>query len=297
LRWLVRVTFWAALVVPTDRAANVRVAGVTVTGADPVPARLTVCGVFAALSLNVRVPARAPVAVGENVTPTVQVAPAATLGPHVLLAIAKSPEGVILANVRAVFLWLVSVTDLLAPVLPTATLPQANVAADRVTGVVPVPVRAAVRGLRLALSVTVRVPVSAPTIVGLNVRRIVQLAPPARVLGLREHVPPALAKSPLTDIAEIVSGTVWTFFSVSVFEALIVPRAWFPNPNVAGVSVTGATPVPKRATDCGLVDALWVTVSVEVRLPSAAGLNVTLILQLAPAPSVLGLSGQFPPQT
>jgi hypothetical protein len=39
------------------------------------------------LSVNVRVPEMAPVAVGENVTPTVQLAPAAMLVPQVLLAI------------------------------------------------------------------------------------------------------------------------------------------------------------------------------------------------------------------
>jgi hypothetical protein len=38
------------------------------------------------LSVNVSVPVAAPVAVGENVTPTVQLAPAAILDPQVLLA-------------------------------------------------------------------------------------------------------------------------------------------------------------------------------------------------------------------
>lgn len=45
------------------------------------------------------------------------------------------------------------------------------------------------------------------------------------------------------------------------------------------------------------MDALWVTVNVAVRLPNAEGVNVTLMLQLFPAPSVLGLIGQFPPET
>jgi hypothetical protein len=55
----------------------------------PLPVRLTVCGLFTALSVNVRVPVAAPVAVGENVTPTVHVAPPAILAPQVLLATAK----------------------------------------------------------------------------------------------------------------------------------------------------------------------------------------------------------------
>jgi hypothetical protein len=94
----------------------------------------------------------------------------------------------------------------------------------------------------------------------------------------------------------IVRGTVCTFLSVAVFVALVVPSAWFPNPTVAGNSVTGATPVPVRATDWGLLEALSVTVSDAVRLPRADGVNVTVMLQLRPAPSVFGLIGQFPPQ-
>ena len=78
-RWLVSVTIVGALVVPTVRLANVRLAGEIVTGTEPVPLRLTVCGLFEAPSVNVSVPARAPVAVGENVTPTLHAAPVATL--------------------------------------------------------------------------------------------------------------------------------------------------------------------------------------------------------------------------
>jgi hypothetical protein len=104
VRWLVRVTFWAALVVPTEPAANVRLAAEALTGAVPVPDKLTVCGLFTALSVNVRKPVRAPMVVGENVTPMVQVSPAPTLAPHVLLAIPKSPVVVIPPKVSAVFL-------------------------------------------------------------------------------------------------------------------------------------------------------------------------------------------------
>ena len=38
--------------------------------------------------------------------------------------------------------------------------------------------------------------------------------------------------------------------------------------------------MPVRLTVCGLFVALSVTLSVAVRLPGAAGLNVTLIVQL-----------------
>ncbi len=42
-------------------------------------------------------------------------------------------------------------------------------------------------------------------------------------------------------------------------------------------------PVPVRLTDCGLPVALSVTVTAAVRVPLAAGVKVTLIVQLAPA--------------
>src|SRR2546429_205001 len=51
-------------------------------------------------------------------------------------------------------------------------------------------------------------------------------------------------------------------------------------------------PVPLRVTDCGLSPALSVMVTLALRDPVAAGVNVTLIVQVAPAASVLGLIGQ-----
>jgi hypothetical protein len=57
--------------------------------ADPVPLRDTVCGLLFAESLKLRVPVRTPVALGENVTDAVQLAPAARvfgLMGHVVLA-------------------------------------------------------------------------------------------------------------------------------------------------------------------------------------------------------------------
>jgi hypothetical protein len=50
-----------------------------------VPERFTTCGLVSALSVKVSAPVAAPATVGENVTPTVQLLPAATLVPHVLL--------------------------------------------------------------------------------------------------------------------------------------------------------------------------------------------------------------------
>ena len=75
----------------------------------PVPLRLTVCGLPVALSVLVRVPVRFPVAVGVKVTLIVQLAPALSALPQ-LLVWAKSPLSAMLA--------MVNVT---VPVLPKVT--------------------------------------------------------------------------------------------------------------------------------------------------------------------------------
>src|SRR5450759_3971887 len=55
----------------------------------------------------------------------------------------------------------------------------------------------------------------------------------------------------------------------------------------------GAIPVPLRATAWGLPPALWAIEMLALRLPVAVGVKVALMLQLAPAARVLGLSGQL----
>jgi len=67
-----------------------------------------------------------------------------------------------------------------------------------------------------------------------------------------------------------------------------VPTATFPKFRLVGKRLTtGATPVPLNETFCGLPAALSVTDSVPVRLPVPVGVNVTLIVQLAPAPRLI----------
>jgi len=75
----------------------------------PVPERLTVCGLPGASCVMVRLPSRVPVAVGLKVTLIVQLAPAATLEPQVLVW-AKSPLTPMLVMVNGPLPVLVSVT-------------------------------------------------------------------------------------------------------------------------------------------------------------------------------------------
>src|SRR5579864_3082486 len=82
-----------------------------------------------------------------------------------------------LSNVVPVFL---SVTDFAALVVFTMWLPKDNVVADKLTAAaVPVPDRATVCGLPVALSVTVIVPGWLPVAVGVNITVMEQLAPAA----------------------------------------------------------------------------------------------------------------------
>ena len=62
----------------------------TAAAPAPVPVKLMVCGLPAALSEMLTAAVRVPVAVGVNVTAIVQLPPAATEAPQVLVS-AKSP--------------------------------------------------------------------------------------------------------------------------------------------------------------------------------------------------------------
>jgi hypothetical protein len=288
-------TDWLGLLLPTAPFPKLRLLEERLTADVPVPERFTAWGLFTASSVNASVPFREPRATGEKVTLTVHVEPAAKLVPHVLLRIAKSPVVAIAVKLSRVFFRFVTLTDFVELVLPIAKDPKFRLFTDSVTGAIPVPVRPTVCELMTGLlSFTVIVPVLEPNAAGEYAMSSVQFAPAASVLGNEAHVPPTWAKSWPRLMLLIVNGVVWAFVMVSVFAALVVPRAWLPKAREAGLNVMGLMPVPVSVTDWGLVFALWTIVSTDVRLPRAKGVNVTLMLQLLPGPSVLGLIGQLP---
>lgn len=173
LRWLVSVTVSAVLVDPTLRLANVRLVGVIATGAEPVPVRLTDCGLFDALSAKVSVPVSVPTASGENVTPTTHFPLLLMLPPHVLLAMAKSPVGAMLVNVSAGPLF-VSVTVFAALVLPANTVPKLKLVRESVTGSTPVPLRLTDASRLFDASLMFTAPGTVPAIVGVKYTLILQ---------------------------------------------------------------------------------------------------------------------------
>jgi hypothetical protein len=119
----ITVTLSGALVVPTVCDPNVKLLGVTVTVAAalvPVPVSVTVCGLPVALSVNVIVPVRVPVAVGLNVIWNVHGVPStAILGHCASVAPAKSPVVTIFVNVTATPPVFDTVTVCAALVVPT----------------------------------------------------------------------------------------------------------------------------------------------------------------------------------
>jgi len=81
-----RITFLAALVVPTACLANMTFAGVSfTTGTAPVPLMVSFCGLPVALSLTAMVALRITAYAGANVTVKVQLLPAGTVVPQLLV--------------------------------------------------------------------------------------------------------------------------------------------------------------------------------------------------------------------
>jgi hypothetical protein len=179
---LLSFTLCAALVVPTFWLLNVRLVGerLAAPAAVPVPVRLTVCGLPAALSETLTVAVRVPAAVGVKVTLIVQLLFAATELPQVFDS-AKSPVLVpvmlMLVMLKLEFPVLLKVTLCAALVVPTFWLLNVRLVGERlaVPAAVPVPVRLTVCGLPAALSEMLSVAVRVPAAVGVNVTLIVQL--------------------------------------------------------------------------------------------------------------------------
>ena len=152
---------------------------------EPVPNKLTCCGLVGTLSETARAPVRVPSAVGMKVMEIVQLPPPANafgaIGQFELWA--KSPVETMLVIVRGMLWLLVKVTILEGLVVLTTWDANVKEALESWTTVTPFPSMTAVCGLLLASFEITRLPLRGPSTVGVNVRAIVQFAPPARVLG------------------------------------------------------------------------------------------------------------------
>ena len=91
--------------------------------------------------MKVNVPVDEATVVGEKVTPTVQLAPAAMLVPQVLLATGNGALVAMPMLLSTVVCLFVNVTVLAALVLPATVVLKLRLVTERVTGALPVPAR------------------------------------------------------------------------------------------------------------------------------------------------------------
>ena len=84
----------------------------------------------------------------------------------------------------------------------------------------------------------------APSTDGVKVTEIVQLAPTARLAPQVFVWPKSDALVPVTAMLVKLAAAVPWFDSVTVPAVLVVPRFWFPNVRLEGLSETCATPTP-----------------------------------------------------
>jgi hypothetical protein len=200
---------------------------------DPVPDRPTVCGLLLPLSVTVSVPVREPTLVGVKVTLIVHRTPAATELPQVFVW-AKSPTTETPVIASAVVRLLASVTESGLLVVPTVRLVNVSLLVDKVTALMPVPTRAMVCGLLLALSVMVTAPLYAPVAVGLKVTEMVHLAP------AETELPQVLVsmKFALATMLVIDSATLPVLVNVTFLMAPVDPFTTLPKLRVVGESAT-----------------------------------------------------------
>ena len=185
----VSVIVCGPLVVNTFCEANVRLVGEIDAAAPPVvpvPLSATVCGLPLALSLTETDAVRAPATVGVKTALMVQLPPAATDEPQVLVC-EKSPGSapvIVMLEIDSVAKpELKRVIPLGALLVPTIWLANVTLVVLKLTAdAVAVPVSEAVCGLPDALSLTETVACRVPDAVGVNVTLIVQLVPSASEL-------------------------------------------------------------------------------------------------------------------
>jgi len=188
---------------------------------------------------------------------------------------------------------LVRVTVWPALAVPMFWPPKARAAVDSVTigTATPVPLSVTDCGELAALSVIVKLADRLPAAVGAKVMLTVQVPAGAMLLPTQVFV---LVKSPGLVPVMLTALTVKAAFPLFViviaWPALVVPIFWLANVRLTGKSMTpgaSATPRPLSVTDCGESAALSVIERLAGRFPAMVGVNVTVIVQVAPAAMLL----------
>src|SRR5579862_434182 len=207
----------------------------------------------------------------------VQAAPAATVPWHggSVLLVEKSallvPLMVAAVKVIGAPLVLVMVTAE-STWTPTVDVPKLTGLGVNSTPV-PVPASATICGLLASLSVTLIVPVTYPSAVGVKVTKTEQVPPAAISPPLVQVLALALANGPVNDSAGLPRVSVAPVLLVSVILVLtlVVPIACVANVSEPGVNPTVAVPVPVIPTTCGLPGSLSLMTRAPFFAPVAWG--------------------------
>jgi len=290
----VSVTVCAELLLSRCTLPKPRVPGLGLAWGTPypVPLKETLCvdpEVPFALSVNIRVALRLPVALGVKLTVMEQDDPAAT-DPLQLSDSLKSPALVpvivILAIVSVPVPPLLKVKEGLLTVVPTGVLLKTSLLTDSAAFGIPVPVPLNVAlcvapDTPPALSVTVKDPLSGPVDCGSKVTLIVQNEPAAT------DVPQLFVwpKFPDTEMLEMLSAAVPPLVSVTGCALLVVFTAWLAKFRAVGFRLACGVPVPVPLTLTVCVEfatppELSVMVITPLRDPEALGVNVSETVQL-----------------
>ncbi len=143
---------------------------------------------------------------------------------------------------------------------------------------------AIVCGDPVALSFTSTVAVYAAAAAGLNSSVMVQLAATARLAAQLLLSTKSVGLVPASEIVTPVNAAVPLLVSVTVLAALVVVSACVAKASLVALKVTFgavAMPVPVSAMVCGDPVALSFTSTVAVYAAAAAGLNSSVMVQLA----------------
>lgn len=127
----------------------------------------------------------------------------------------------------------------------------------------------------------------APVLVGAKVTITEQLAPGWTASWLQSPISEnSFASNPPVPTALNVRAVLPSFVTVTVCGALLVPTFWLANFKLAG-DTFAAVAIPASSMNCGFDEALSLSVINPVCLPAEVGLNIALIVHLAPAATEL----------
>lgn len=173
--------------------------------------------------------------------------------------------------------------------LPTVTLPKLRLVGfePSAAGVTPVPDNGMVRVGFGAVEVTVRLPLTLPPEVGVNVALKLALCPAVSVSGV--VIPLSVNPVPLIPSWEIVTLEPPVLVTVPERDCLL-PTVTMPKLRLVGfdASAPAATPAPDNGTVRVGVGAFEVIVMLPVAFAADCGANVTVKPALCPAASVTG---------